>query len=273
MAAPKNRADNWVFGPAFEDTDSPTGWSQLMYNISIESEHAEWWAAWETHLNNREARPDAPARGKGGPGEGPGKPAQPRLAEVKEFLANSTSQFEFILAMKAIANGTSKYDRFTPKQYDALVRMVDKDKAYKAQKEAAKDDTLNNIEENDIRFDNFPYGTFKFAVMNDSGNLTFIRIDHVAEYDKFKQKSRWYNWTFVKHILGGNENKMGAARPGQGYVGQWDNLVRKVLANPKEAMIRYGKEIGECGDCGRRLTNAASREMGIGPICAAKEIF
>lgn len=50
--------------------------------------------------------------------------------------------------------------------------------------------------------------------------------------------------------------------------------IRTVLAliaqDPKAAMIRYGQELGECGHCGRTLTDAASRAAGIGPICAAK---
>lgn len=50
--------------------------------------------------------------------------------------------------------------------------------------------------------------------------------------------------------------------------------IRRVLAeiakDPREAMLRYGREIGECGHCGRTLTDAASRAAGIGPICAAK---
>jgi hypothetical protein len=39
----------------------------------------------------------------------------------------------------------------------------------------------------------------------------------------------------------------------------------------KESSIRYGLELGHCGRCGRELTNEASREAGIGPICAGKD--
>jgi hypothetical protein len=50
--------------------------------------------------------------------------------------------------------------------------------------------------------------------------------------------------------------------------------IREVLAiiakDPKAAMVRYGHELGECGKCGRTLTDEASRAAGIGPICAAK---
>ena len=50
--------------------------------------------------------------------------------------------------------------------------------------------------------------------------------------------------------------------------------IRAILAliavDAKGAMIRYGQELGECGHCGRTLTDAASRAAGIGPICASK---
>lgn len=43
---------------------------------------------------------------------------------------------------------------------------------------------------------------------------------------------------------------------------------RKIDVDPKEAMLRYGRELGECGHCGRTLTNDHSRAAGIGPVCA-----
>lgn len=50
--------------------------------------------------------------------------------------------------------------------------------------------------------------------------------------------------------------------------------IREILAliavDAKAAMLRYGRELGECGHCGRTLTDAASRAAGIGPICASK---
>jgi len=38
----------------------------------------------------------------------------------------------------------------------------------------------------------------------------------------------------------------------------------------RECAIRYGMEIGHCSNCGYRLTNRISREMGIGPICGGR---
>jgi hypothetical protein len=38
----------------------------------------------------------------------------------------------------------------------------------------------------------------------------------------------------------------------------------------RECAIRYGMEIGECSNCGRRLTNRISRELSIGPVCGGR---
>lgn len=44
----------------------------------------------------------------------------------------------------------------------------------------------------------------------------------------------------------------------------------RIATDPREAMLNFGRKIGRCGHCGRVLTNQASREAGIGPICAGK---
>lgn len=50
--------------------------------------------------------------------------------------------------------------------------------------------------------------------------------------------------------------------------------IREVLAliaqDAEEASLRYGRELGICGDCGRTLTDETSRARGRGPICDAK---
>lgn len=46
-----------------------------------------------------------------------------------------------------------------------------------------------------------------------------------------------------------------------------------IAENPLEAAVRYGRMTGSCSCCGRELTNKASVEAGIGPICARKYGF
>lgn len=46
-----------------------------------------------------------------------------------------------------------------------------------------------------------------------------------------------------------------------------------IAADPKAAAVAYGKKFGKCSVCNRDLTDAASVEAGIGPICAARYGF
>lgn len=46
--------------------------------------------------------------------------------------------------------------------------------------------------------------------------------------------------------------------------------VIEAAANPEAAAVAYGKRFGQCGCCGRELSNPESIERGIGPICAEK---
>jgi hypothetical protein len=100
-------------------------------------------------------------------------------------------------------------------------------------------------------------------VDNDSGGLTFLIFDQ-------PKVGKWAGWVFVKQQQGPNEVRLGAQRPGQSYVGQWANLIDKVLDDPKAAVVRYGKELGVCGVCALPLTNEESRQDGIGPVCKAR---
>lgn len=38
----------------------------------------------------------------------------------------------------------------------------------------------------------------------------------------------------------------------------------------KDAMLRYGQELEQCGHCGKPLTDDESRARGVGPVCLAK---
>lgn len=54
-------------------------------------------------------------------------------------------------------------------------------------------------------------------------------------------------------------------------VAGYTTILQQILdAGLREATIRYGKELGHCGVCGRELTDETSRAAGIGPVCAQR---
>jgi hypothetical protein len=86
--------------------------------------------------------------------------------------------------------------------------------------------------------------------------VAFYKVDRPDE-------GRWAGHVFVKHVVGGDELRM--SRADSRVI-----LLRIAEAGAEAASARYGHMIGECGMCGRQLTNDESRARGIGPICAAK---
>lgn len=71
---------------------------------------------------------------------------------------------------------------------------------------------------------------------------------------------------FIRQVIGGQEPRRVRMAP-EAMIA----IAKKINdAGPYEAMLRYGRELGECGHCGRHLTNDESRALGIGPVCRTK---
>jgi hypothetical protein len=82
-------------------------------------------------------------------------------------------------------------------------------------------------------------------------------------------KNKWEGFTFVKDAAEyGSQKRYGMQRPGQPYRGDIEAELAIILADPKAAMVAYGKLVGKCGACGRQLEDESSVAAGIGPICA-----
>lgn len=95
----------------------------------------------------------------------------------------------------------------------------------------------------------------RYAVDTEEGHLAFYRVDRPTE-------GAWAGRTFVK-VQASDE-----LHPVRG--GAAASVLRKIAVDPAAASLRYGREIGSCGVCGRTLTDEDSRARGIGPICAEK---
>lgn len=97
----------------------------------------------------------------------------------------------------------------------------------------------------------------RYAVTESDDVLRFYKVNTPTE-------GKWAGFTFVE-IQASDE-----LFPLKGDAARKSRVLALIAADPKEAMLRYGQEIGHCGHCGRTLTNPLSRERGIGPICAAR---
>lgn len=93
----------------------------------------------------------------------------------------------------------------------------------------------------------------RYAVENADGELRFYKVDRPTE-------GRWRGYTFV------NVQASDDLHPIRNRA-ERERILAAIGADVQGAMLRYGREIGKCGHCGRTLTNEESREYGIGPIC------
>ena len=94
-------------------------------------------------------------------------------------------------------------------------------------------------------------GYFAVPSVTATNDLTFVRIGTTDTGVRF-----------MRHIVGGHPETTPSLA--------WCELVVTAITQvgATEAMATYGREIGRCGACHRRLTDQVSRDRGIGPVCA-----
>lgn len=95
-----------------------------------------------------------------------------------------------------------------------------------------------------------------YAIEDEDGILHFYRVDRPED-------GRWAGYTFVK------EQASDDLYPVRG-VDRKRDILAKIAADPRAALVRYGQEIGRCAICNRTLTNAISRYFSIGPVCGER---
>jgi hypothetical protein len=99
----------------------------------------------------------------------------------------------------------------------------------------------------------------RYAVYNDDqsvNDIAFYLVENVTE-------GKWDGWTFVRQIVGGDEQKLSQK--------QGRTILAKIVAlGVVESFQLYGRSTEVCGVCNTNLTNKESREYGIGPKCRKK---
>lgn len=99
----------------------------------------------------------------------------------------------------------------------------------------------------------------RYAVQREGGPLRFYSVDRPTE-------GRWAGFTFLA-VWASDETFPIRDRETK------REILAEIALDPEAAMLRFGREIGKCGHCGRTLTDASSRAAGIGPVCAGRVAF
>ena len=80
--------------------------------------------------------------------------------------------------------------------------------------------------------------------------------------------TRWHGFIFVNDAAEyGKGKRYGMQGPGEKYRGDIIPELTLILNNRLEAMAKYGKLTNKCSNCGRKLEDAESVRIGIGPVC------
>jgi hypothetical protein len=193
--------------------------------------------------------------------------ARPEEVDVEQFADFSVADASGVIESLITGNKkstTSSGPLASEKQINFVKSLVeqkgaeapDYDSLTKSQASGLIEDLLNqpNAPKEESSTDEIPAG--RYAVTGEDGTTDFYRVDR-------PEQGKWAGWTFVKLQVGGDYQRLGQAH-------QKSILAKIEEDGPKEAAIRYGRELGHCAMCGRELTNDESIEAGIGPICAAK---
>lgn len=91
-----------------------------------------------------------------------------------------------------------------------------------------------------------------------------ILVDGVTKFYRItKGKGRWAGKTFIEAQASDDHYPVRNPKARE-------EILAAIAANPAEAAMRYGVELGHCYRCGRTLTDETSRSLGIGPECRKK---
>jgi uncharacterized protein DUF6011 len=181
---------------------------------------------------------------------------------AEHLLATGTAT-EFVVSILA---SRARWKSLTKGQYRGLMNMV---RAEVLAADRTAEQLIKQIETGIEPLDLSKIPSGRYAV--DEDDPKFYQIDNIQdEKDRFGNRNKWCGWVFASLKISDDRIKLGSQRPGQKYQGQHEENLRKIANDPLAAAQLYGRLIGECGICGRTLTDPDSIALGIGPICAEK---
>ena len=191
-----------------------------------------------------------------------------------EFAAQHPAEWEWINSRAVRGNsfaislqgGIAKFGSLTPNQLAAVSRMAEKDAASAADRA----DAVANAKAVDMAKIEEAFAKAHSAIKSPKLRIGSLVISHAKATSAnpgalyVKSKGNFETSVYFGKIMGGKFIKSrdcDAATEAQ---------IIEAANDPLAAAIAYGRRTGECAICGRSLTNHASIDRGIGPICANK---
>ena len=162
--------------------------------------------------------------------------------------------------LESLYESMGKYGSLTEKQLAAVHKGMEKkvDRAQQKAKPAAFVDftiireKLQTAKNNDVRYAKFRAGdNYVFNLAPESGkNPNCVYVKHGDNYlGKITAEGEFFGYNVPEEHI---------------------NNLEAIAKDPLEGAKAYGQRFGNCGMCGRGLTNHASIDAGVGPICKEK---
>jgi hypothetical protein len=177
------------------------------------------------------------------------------LIEKKYVKPGQEGKIDLIMKCLRISEDPEEFGMSLPKAselIDWFKRQPDKQQAAgpKQGPHGGNPELLALCEEHGIR-------AGRYAVENEENILRFYSVD-------IPTRGNWVGWVFVK-VWASDEK-----HPIKSFEARLAILKKIADVGAKAAMERFGRAIGQCGICGRTLTDPTSIKIGIGPICRQK---
>lgn len=219
----------------------------------------------------RKTSPEVRARARDGAAQ---RKASKAATSWEEFSAGHPSEAVWITSNPKFAFAVSmreaveKYGDLTANQLAAVQRCVAKEinrtLAKEARAAAAPTVEVNKIEA--------AFAVARAAAAKDREGLRWLQL----RLDTFVFSDAPANGSYAAAIfIKEGVTKLGRVTGGKLHCAPDTNdatrdRILAAIADPAAAAKAYGQRTGECSVCGRVLTNADSRKLGIGPICAER---
>ena len=184
-------------------------------------------------------------------------------AEAEWIVANP--RFPFAVSMR---EAVEKFGDLTPGQLGAVQKCL----AREIERARTKEATVAQAPTVDVSRIEAAFAVARQGAAADREGLKWLRLRlDTFVFSDAPANGRWAAAIFVKEGV----TKLGRISGGKLICAPDTSAETKArilaaLADPAAAAKAYGQRTGECSICGRTLTNADSRKLGIGPICAER---
>jgi hypothetical protein len=175
------------------------------------------------------------------------------LIEKKQVKPEQQGKLDLVMKCLRISEDPEEYGMSKAKAselIDWFLKQPDKANQQQQPRGGGNPELVEFCKEHGIR-------AGRYAVENEENILRFYTVD-------LPTQGRWSGWVFVS-VWASDER-----HPIKGFDARFAILRKIAAAGAKQAMERFGREIGQCGICGRTLTDPISIEIGIGPVCRGK---